>query len=68
MCRCLYHRGHIRRIEAVKSFPLAHVGMGEGRGEGDLERRKILDERITLILTFSRPTGRRDQGAYIHEV
>ena len=34
---------------------------GEGRGEGDFERRTPLVLEITLILAFSRRTGRRDR-------
>jgi len=36
--------------------------LGEGRREGDLERRQPLVLEITLILTFSQTTGRRDQS------
>jgi hypothetical protein len=32
-------------------------------GEGDFERREPFVPEITLILTFSRRTGRRDQSA-----
>jgi hypothetical protein len=34
---------------------------GEGWGEGDLKHRASLVLKITLILAFSRTTGRRDQ-------
>ena len=37
---------------------------GEGWGEGDLERRVPLVLEITLILSFSRSTGRRDQRPF----
>src|SRR5688500_7693129 len=36
---------------------------GEGRGEGGSGRRVTQALEITLILTFSRRTGRRDQRA-----
>ena len=35
---------------------------GEGWGEGDFERRAHQALEITLILTFSRRTGRRDKS------
>ena len=46
-----------------RHYPLSRYSgaPGEGRGEGDFERPTPLVLEITLILAFSRGTGRRDQ-------
>ena len=49
--------GYVRRSTPSPGTP------GEGWGEGDLERRMPLVLEITLILAFSRTTGRRGPEA-----
>jgi hypothetical protein len=59
--------GHARRLllfarlKPGADFSPSPGTPGEGRGEGDFERRTPVVLEISLILTFSRSTGRRDR-------
>ena len=52
--------------ESRMSFPLSHVLVGEGRGEGDFERRFPLVLEITLTLTLSHEYVREGTGGLIY--